>query len=200
MVYLGNEQRSFCCFVRLYPRTALQTLLLTMRATPFLPRDSPTVVDIMVIWIKFTHSVPILGHSFLNVNVHSKHLLFAHFQFTLIHGPSIPDSYTILFFAALDFTSIISHIHNWVLFSLWLSLFILPGAISPLFSSSIFGTYQPGKFIFQCPIFLPFHTVHGVLKARMLKRFAIPFSSGPHFVIIFHHDPSVLGGPTQHGS
>ena len=25
------------------------------------------------------------------------------------------------------------------------------------------------KFIFQCPIFLPFHTVHGVLKARILK-------------------------------
>ena len=27
-----------------------------------------------------------------------------------------------------------------------------------------------------------FHTVHGVLKARILKWFAIPFSSGPHFV------------------
>ena len=35
------------------------------------------------------------------------------------------------------------------------------------------------EFIFQCYIFLPFHTVHGVLKARMLKQFAIPFSSGP---------------------
>ena len=30
--------------------------------------------------------------------------------------------------------------------------------------------------------FLPFHTVHGVLKARILKWFAIPFSSGPRFV------------------
>ena len=27
------------------------------------------------------------------------------------------------------------------------------------------------------------HTVHGVLKARILKWFAIPFSSGPHSVI-----------------
>ena len=27
----------------------------------------------------------------------------------------------------------------------------------------------------------PFHTVHGILKARILKWFAIPFSSGPHF-------------------
>ena len=33
----------------------------------------------------------------------------------------------------------------------------------------------------QCPIFLPFHAVHGVLKARILKWFAIPFSSGPLF-------------------
>ena len=41
------------------------------------------------------------------------------------------------------------------------------------------GTYQPGEFIFQCAILLPFHTVHGVLKARILKWFAIPFSSGP---------------------
>ena len=44
------------------------------------------------------------------------------------------------------------------------------------------------------------HTVHGVLKARILKWFAIPFCSGPHFVRTLHHDPSVLGGPTQHGS
>ena len=40
----------------------------------------------------------------------------------------------------------------------------------------------------------PFHTVHGVLKARKLKWFAIPFSSGPHFVRTLHHDPSVLRG------
>ena len=71
---------------------------------------------------------------------------------------------------------------------LWLHPFILSGVISPLFSSSILGTYQPGEFIFQCPNFLPFHTVHGVLKTRILKWFAIPFSSGPHFVRTLHHD------------
>ena len=69
-----------------------------------------------------------------------------------------------------------------VLFLLWLCLFILSAVISPLISSSILGTCQPGEFIFQCPIFLPFHTVHDVLKARILKWFAIPFSSGPHSV------------------
>ena len=64
------------------------------------------------------------------------------------------------------FTSITSHIHNWVLFLLWLHLFILSVIISPLISSSMFGTLQPGKFIFQCPIFLPFHTIHGILNSN----------------------------------
>ena len=77
-------------------------------------------------------------------------------------GHNIPGSYAILFFTALVFTSITSHIHNWVLFLLWLHLFILFGVISPLFFISILGTYWPGEFIFQCPIFLPFHTHHGV--------------------------------------
>ena len=31
-------------------------------------------------------------------------------------------------------------------------------------------------------LILPLHAVHGVLKARILKWFAIPFSSGPHSV------------------
>ena len=44
---------------------------------------------------------------------------------------------------------------------------------------------------------LAFHTVHGVLKARILKWLAIPFSSGPHSVRPLHHDPPVLGCPTR---
>ena len=78
-------------------------------------------------------------------------------------------------------------------------LLILSGVISPVISNSILGTYQPEEFIFQCPIFLPFHTVHGVLKAWILKWFTISFSSGLHFVRTLHHDPSILDGPTQHG-
>ena len=81
---------------------------------------------------------------------------------------------------------------------LWLHPFILSGVISPLISSSILGTYQPGEFLFQYAIILPFDTVHGVLKARILKWFAIPFSSGPHVVRTLH-DPSILGGHTRHG-
>ena len=65
-------------------------------------------------------------------------------------------------------------------------------------TNSILGTYRPGEVIFQCPIFLPFHTVHGVLKSGILMWFAIPFSIGPHFVRTLQHHPSVLGGPTQY--
>ena len=85
--------------------------------------------------------------------------------------------YAICRLPASNLSSIISHIHSWVLFLLWLHPFILSGVISPLISSSILGTYRPGEFLFQYPIILPFHTVHGVLKARTLKWFAIPFLS-----------------------
>jgi len=74
----------------------------------------------------------------------------------------IQGSYAILLFTALDFSSITSHIRNWVLFLLCLCLFILFGVISPLICSSILGTYRPGEFTLQCPIFLPFLTIHGV--------------------------------------
>ena len=100
---------------------------------------------------------------------------------------------------ASDLASVTSHIYSWVLFLLWLYLFILSGVISSLISGSILGTYQPREFVFQCPIFLPFHTVHGVLETKILMWFAIPFSSGPHFVRTLYYDPSVFGGLTWHG-
>ena len=37
-------------------------------------------------------------------------------------------------------------------------------------------------------------------KNTEVKWLAITFSSGPHFVRTLHYDPSVLGGPTRHGS
>ena len=51
------------------------------------------------------------------------------------------------------------------------------------------------EHLFMCHIYmfiLPFHTVHGVLKVRILKWFAIPFSSGPHSVRPLHHDQGHL--------
>ena len=97
-------------------------------------------------------------------DIHSFQLLFDHFQFALIHGPYIPGSCAILFFTASGLASITSPIHNWVSFLLWLHPFFPSGVISPLISSSILGTYQPGEFLFQDPIILPSHTVHGVLE------------------------------------
>ena len=99
-----------------------------------------------------------------------------YFYFILLYNTVLVLPYIDMTPPVSDNTFTTRHIQNW-LFLLWLSLFILSGAISPLFSSSILGTYQPGKFIFQCH----FHTVHGVLKARMLKWFGIPFSSAPCF-------------------
>ena len=54
--------------------------------------------------------------------------------------------------------------------------------LSPLISSSILGMYRPVEFIFQCSIFSFFHIIHGVLNLRILKWFAIAFSSGPCLV------------------
>ena len=52
----------------------------------------------------------------------------------------------------------------------------------------------------RCHIFLAFYTVQEVLTASILGWFAIPFSSGSHFVRTFCSDPSVLGGPAWHDS
>ena len=55
------------------------------------------------------------------------------------------------------------------------SSFFLELFFHSILSISILGTYQPKEFTFQCHIFLPFHTVPEVLKARILKLFAISF-------------------------
>ena len=76
----------------------------------------------------------------------------------------------------------------------WLHSFILSGVISPLISSSILGTYWPGEFLFQYPIILPSHTVHGIIKARILK--CLPFPSPvDHIMSNLSSMPSHLGWP-----
>ena len=66
-------------------------------------------------------------------------------------------------------------------FALALSSFFLSGVISPFFCSSILVTYSPGEFIFWCRIFLPFHIVYGILKARILP--CHPFPSPVNHVL-----------------
>ena len=128
----------------------------------------------------------------------SCHLLLDHFQFTLIHGPNL--SYAILFLQhrTLLPLPVISTPGHCFCFgsvsSFFLELFLHSSPVGYQASTDL------GEYIFQYHIFLCFYTVHGVLKARILKWFAIPFSSGPHFVRTLHYDPSILGGPTWHGS
>ena len=65
MVFLGNEQRSFCHFEIATKYCILDSFVdydgYSISSKGFLP----TVVDIMVIWVKFTHSSPFLVHWFL---------------------------------------------------------------------------------------------------------------------------------------
>ena len=53
-------------------------------------------------------------------------------------------------------------------------LFILSGVISLLFSTCISGTYWPGEFIFQCPIFLPFILSMGFSRQEYWNSFQVP--------------------------
>ena len=48
---------------------------------------------------------------------------------------------------ASDLASITSHVHNWVLFLLWLRLFILSGVISPLVSRA-WGVHLAVSYLF----------------------------------------------------
>ena len=82
-----------------------------------------------------------------------------------------------------------------------------------LFPSSILDNFWPEGLLSQCHIFLPFHTVHGVLVARILEWqeywSAVPFPPPVDHILselstTTHCDPlwpySVLGGPALHGS
>ena len=79
----------------------------------------------------------------------TRYLLFDHFQFALIHGPNIPGCYAILLFTASDFISITSHIHNWVLFLLWLCLFILSGLVLHWFPVAYWAPTDLGSSSFS---------------------------------------------------
>ena len=94
-------------------------------------------------------------YRFLKSDVHSC-LLLDHIQFILIHDPKSPGSYSKFFFMASDFIFTSRHIHNWASFPLWPSLFILSGAISPLFPERILDIFLPGGLHLPVLHLLPF--------------------------------------------
>ena len=112
--------------------------------------------------------------------------------FALIHGPNIPCSCAILLFTASDFTSISSHIHDQVLFLLWLHLFILSEVISSLISSSILGTYHLGSPSFSVLSFSLFTLFMGLSRQEYWSDFPFP-SPVDHIV----SDLSTM--PARHG-
>ena len=144
----------------------------------------PTVVDIMVIWIKFTLSHPF--SSLISNNVHSCQLLSDQFQFTMIPGPNFPGSYAILFlhhrilFSPLD-TSTTEHSFCFdSAFSFFLELFL---CFSPV---AYWAPTNLGSSSFSVISFCLFILFMGILRQKFWNCFAIPFFSGPHFVNTLH--------------
>ena len=162
----------------------------------------------LVVWMLNFKSAFLLPSLTLNKRLLSFSLLSAirgvssaYLRLLIFLSAIIPGSYAILLFTASDFTFSSRQIQNWAPFLLWLSCFILSGAISNcplLLPSSILNAFWPGGLIVWCHIFLPFYTVHGILTARILEWFVIPSSSGSHFVRTLHYDLSALGGPAWH--
>ena len=97
----------------------------------------------------------------------------------------------------LDTSTTGCHFHFGSASSFLLELFLHSSLVTHWTPTNLGGG---GGFTVQYHIFLPFYTLHGILKARMLKWFAIPFSNGPCFVRTLHYDQSVLGGPIKHCS
>ena len=89
-----------------------------------------------------------------------------------------------------DTLTTVHHFHSGSTSSFLLGLFLCSSLVAYWTPIDLRGSS------FSVISFLPFCTVHGVLKARLLKWFSIPFSSGPCFVRILHHEQSVLHGPT----
>ena len=124
-----KQTELFLPFLRLHPSTAFQTLLLIMRDTPFLLRDT---------------------------------------------CPFCFDPYISFFLKILVVAPCFSPVAYWTPFNLGDSSFTI--------------------------IFLAFYTVHGIFMVSILGWFAIPSSSGSHFVRNLYYYQSILGGPAWHVS
>ena len=165
-------------FLRLHPSIEFWTLVdcdgYSISSKGFLP----TLVDIMDIWVKFTHySFSLLILKMFTFTLAISCLITSNLPWFMDLIFQVPMHYCFLQHQTLLSSPVTSTTGCCFCFGLICSFFLV---ISPLISCRILGTYGPGEFIFQCPIFFPFHTVHGVLKAGIQKWFAIPFSSGPH--------------------
>ena len=117
-----------------------------------------------------------------------------------IRGPNIPGSYAILFLQhctllPLTVTAKTGHcVHFGSAFLFFLELFLHSSPVAYWAPTNL------GSSSFSVISFCLFILFMELSEQRILKWFAIVFSSGPCFVGILHHDPSILGGPTWHDS
>ena len=173
----------FLSFLWLYPSTTFFTLLLTMRPTPFLLRNVCAFSSILFHW-------------------------FQRCQWSILPSPAWPHpiylnsrTYHSRYLCNIFLCSIRFYFHSQtqpqLSFPLCPSQFILSGANSncPLvFPSTIVDTWLPGALNVCCNTFLTFHTVHGVLMAKILEGVSIS-SSVDHFCQNPSLCPVSLGWP-----
>ena len=91
-------------------------------------------------------------------------------------------------------TSTTGHFHFGSISSFFLELFLHSLTVAYWAPTNL------GSSSFSVISFCLFILFMELSEQRILKWFAIVFSSGPCFVGILHHDPSILGGPTWHDS
>ena len=199
MIWLGNEQRSFCHFWDCIQVLHFTVLVVYEGYSIFLKR-LPKIVDMMVIWVKFTRSVhfSLLIPKMLTFTLAISCLTTSNLPWFMdltfqVHMQYCSSQYQTLLLSPVTSTTVCCFCFGSI-FSFFLELYLYWSPVAYWVPTDL------GEFIFQCHIFLPFHTVHGSLKARILKWFTILISIGPHFVRTLHHDPSILGGPTWYGS
>ena len=158
MVCLGNEPRSFCCFW--------------------------DFVDY--------EGYSISSKGLLPISVHFSSLIYKMSMFIL--ATSCLTTSNLPWFMDLTFQVPMQYcpLQHWTLLLPPDTTFTTTGHFfhfdSDFSFSSISDSFRPGVFIFQCHIFLRLYTVHGVLKARMQKYFAIPFSFNIMLVKYIHVD------------
>ena len=134
MVCLGNQQRLFCHFWDCIQVLNFRPFCWVLWLLHFFKGFLPTIVNMMVIWVKFTHSshfsslIPKMLMFNLSISCLATTNSLWLMDMNQVSNGSwtwfIPVSYAI-FFPTSAFTSITSYTNNWALFFLWLHLLIL---------------------------------------------------------------------------
>ena len=193
MLWLGNEQR----FFEIVPKYCILDSFVdydgySMSSKGFLY----TVVNVLVIWVKFP------------IPVHFSSLIPRMSMFTLtiscLTTSNLPWFMDLTFQVPMQYCSLQ---HQTLLllpvtsttgccFTLAPSLHSIWSYFSTV-SSSILGTYPPGEFIFQCPVFLLFHIVHGISRQEYWS--GLPFPSPADHILSDLSTMTCLSWVAPHG-